>query len=146
MIQVIVNHIVVDLLHQFFDVAEGAAPDLVLRDEPEPALDLVEPAGVSGRVMNVVARVACQPGLDLGMLVRAVVVGDEVDVQTRWNIAVEMVKKREKFLMAMARLALGDDFAIEHVESGKQGGGAVAIIIVRYSLEVTQAHWQYRLG
>ena len=110
--QVIVRNIVVDLLHQFFDVAEGAAPDFVLRDEPEPTLDLVEPAGVSGRVMHVVARVACQPGLDLGMLVRAVVVGDEVDVQTRWHIAVEMVKKREKFLVTMTRLALGNHFAV----------------------------------
>src|SRR6185437_9952019 len=144
--QIIVSNIVVDLLNQLFDAVEGAAPDFLLGDEPEPALDLVEPAGVSGRVMNVVARMTGHPGLDLGMLVSAVVIGDEVDVQTRRNIAVEMVEKRQEFLMAMARLALSDHFAIEHVERGEQRRGAVAIIIVRYSFNVTQAHWQHRLA
>ena len=48
--------------------------------------------------------------------------------------------------MPMARLALCKHFAIEHVEGGEQGGGAVAIIIVRYAFEVTQAHRQQRLG
>src|SRR5215472_16868677 len=104
--QVIVRNIGVDFLHQLFDAAERAAPDCLLSDEPEPALDLIKPAGVSGRVMNVVARMARKPGLDLGMFVSAVVVGDEVDVQSRWNVAVEMVKKGKKFLMPMARLAL----------------------------------------
>src|SRR5262249_2577534 len=126
--QVIVRNIGVDFLHQLLDAAQRTAPDCLMSNKPQPALDLIEPAGVSGRVVNVVARMACQPGLDLGMFVSAVVVCDKVDVQSRWNIAVEMVKKRKKFLMAMARLALGDHFAIEHVERGEQGRGAMAII------------------
>jgi hypothetical protein len=34
---------------------------------------------------------------------------------------VEVVKEREKFLMAMARLALGNDRTIEHVERREHG-------------------------
>jgi hypothetical protein len=46
--------------------------------------------------------------------------------------------------MAMTRLAQRNDLAVQHVERGKQGGGAVAIIIVGNPLEITQAHWQNR--
>src|SRR5215472_7000542 len=130
--QVVVGDIGVDFLHQLLDAAEGAAADRLLSDEAEPALDLIEPAGVSGGVMNVVAPMTCQPALDLLMLVSAVVVGNEVDVKPGWNVAVEMIKKGEKFLMAMTGLALSDHLAIEHVERSEQGGGATAIIIVRY--------------
>ena len=55
--------------------------------------------------MEVVARLARQPGLNLGMLVRAVVVRDQMDIEPGWDAAVEVIKKREKFLVAMARLA-----------------------------------------
>ena len=41
---VVVGHVGVDLPHQFSDVAEGTAPDRLLGDKREPALDLVEPA------------------------------------------------------------------------------------------------------
>ena len=78
--QVVMGHIGIDLLHQLLDAAEGTAPDCLLRDESEPTLDLIEPAGVSGRVMNVVALMTCKPSFNFGMFVRAVVVGDEVDV------------------------------------------------------------------
>lgn len=43
-------------------------------DEPEPALDLVDPGGVGWRVVDVVSLTPGQPGFDLGMLVRGVVV------------------------------------------------------------------------
>jgi len=78
--QVVMSHIGIDLLHQLFDAAEGTAPDCLLSDESEPALDLIEPAGVSGRVMNVVALMTCQPGFYFGMFVSAVVIGDEMEV------------------------------------------------------------------
>ena len=71
--------ILVDLSHQFAHAAKRAAPDRVLGDEPEPALHLVEPAGVGRRVMDVVARVARQPGFDPRMFVGGVVVRDQMD-------------------------------------------------------------------
>jgi len=74
--------------------------------------------------VKVEAAVAHEPSVDIEMFVRGVVVGDQMDIQPRRNVAVEVIKKREKFLMAMTRLALGDDRTIEHVERGEQCGGA----------------------
>ncbi len=122
--QIIAGDIGVDFLHQLADAAERPASNSLLGDEAEPAFHLVEPTGVGWGVMDVVARPARQPGLNLGMLVGTVVVRDQVDVEPRRDAAVEVIKKREKFLMAMARFAQGNHFAIESIECSEQGGSA----------------------
>jgi hypothetical protein len=45
---------------------------------------------------------------------------------------VEVIKKADELLMPVARFALRDNRAIEHVERGEQGGGAVPVVVVRY--------------
>ena len=40
----------------------------------------------------------------------------------------------------MAGFALGDDRAVEHVEGGEQGGGAVALVVVSDALDVAEPH------
>ncbi len=62
--------------------------------------------------------------------------------ETPMDAAVEVIKKCEKFLVAMARLAQGDHFAIEGVECREQGGSAVAVVIVTYSFDIAQSHRQ----
>jgi len=42
---------------------------------------------------------------------------------------VEAIEKAEKLLMPMARFALRDDRAVEHLERREQGGGAVAKVV-----------------
>ena len=56
LVQIVISHLGVDFLDQLADPAKRAAPNYLLSDQPEPALDLVEPTGVGGRVMEVVAR------------------------------------------------------------------------------------------
>jgi hypothetical protein len=72
--------------------------------------------------VEVVARPARQPGLNLGMLVGTVVVRDQMEVDPGRDAAVKVVKKREKCLMAMARLTQGKHFALQGVEGREQGG------------------------
>jgi hypothetical protein len=60
--------ILAEFVRQFAYAAKLAAADRVLGDEREVALNLDWPAGIGRRVMNVVARVACQPRLDLECL------------------------------------------------------------------------------
>jgi hypothetical protein len=43
--------------------------------------------------MNVVARMAHQPGSQPGMLVGGIVVSDQMDIEVRRDIAVEVIEK-----------------------------------------------------
>ena len=72
--------IVVDGSFQLLDTMEYAAADALLGDEAEEAFHLVEPGGRGGREVHVVAWVAGEPCLDLGMLVRGIIVGNQVQV------------------------------------------------------------------
>ena len=103
---IVVRHVLVDLVHQFAHAAERAAPDCVLGDQREPALDLVEPAGISGGVMHVIARTASEPGFYPRMFVGGVVVGDQMNLEILRDVVIEVLKKGQKLLMPMARLAL----------------------------------------
>jgi len=47
-----VDDVLVDLVDHFAHAPKRAAPDGVLGDEPESALNLVEPTGVGRRVMD----------------------------------------------------------------------------------------------
>ena len=69
-----------------------------------------------------------------------------MDVEPGRDAAVEVIKKREKFLVAMARLTQGNHFAIKGIECREQGRSAVAVVIVRYSFDIAQPHRQHRLG
>ena len=140
------SDVLVDLLHQLAHAGERPAPNRLLGDKPEPALNLVEPTGVGRRVMDEEARMAREPGFYPWMFVGGVVVRDQMDFEVGRNVAVEVLKEREKFLMAMARLALRDDRTVEHVERRKQRGGAVSKVVVGYAFDISQPHRQYRLG
>jgi len=48
--------------------------------------------------------------------------------------------------VAMTGLALSDNRTVQDVECGKQGGGAVPIVIVGYPIDVSQPHRQHRLA
>ena len=63
---------------QFLDAAMNAAADLALGQKREPALDLIEPGGVGGSEVEVIARPPGKPGFDGRRLVGGVI------VQTRW--------------------------------------------------------------
>ena len=124
--EIVTGDVGVDLLHQFADAAERPAPNGLLGDEAKPALHLIEPTGIGRSVVDVVARPTRQPGLNLGMLVGAVVIRHQVDVEPGRDAAVKMIEKREKFLVAMARLTQGNHLAVKGIECREQGGGAVA--------------------
>ena len=96
--------------------------------------------------MHVVARSPGQPGLDLGMLVRAVVVDDEVDIECLGHAGLDVAQEGEELLVPVARAALGQDCAGGDVEGGEQGGGAVAHIVMGDALGIAEPHRQQRLG
>ena len=70
-----------DGIFQGARAAMGSAPDLLLRQLGEPALDLVDPGRVGGREVKVEPRVTSQPSMDQ----KALVVEDQVDLEVVWT-------------------------------------------------------------
>ena len=56
------------------------------------------------------------------------------------------LKAFEELAMPVAGHALADDCAVEHVESRKQGRGAVALVVMRHRPAAALLHRQPRLG
>jgi len=106
----------VDLFDQILDAAEGAAANGPLSDQAEPALHLIQPRRVCRGVVNVIEGSLGQPGAHLTMFVRGVVVHHQVHVELFRNTGVQLAQKREKLLMPVARLALGEDRTGGNVE------------------------------
>ena len=66
---------------QFLDAAVNTAADLALGQKREPALDLIEPGGVGGSEVKVIARPFGKPGFDRRRLVGGVIVHDQMDIE-----------------------------------------------------------------
>ena len=79
------------------------------RDVAEEALDHVQPRRRGRREVHVEARVLGQPLLHLGMLVRGVVVADQVQRLVLGRLAVDLAQELEPLAVAVPLLALGDD-------------------------------------
>lgn len=76
------------------------------------------------------ALMAAEPGTHLGVFVSGVVVEDDVDGLADRHLGVDAVEKADEFLMAMPLHVLADNGAVEHVESSKQCGRAMALVIM----------------
>jgi len=68
-------------LGEFLHDVERAATKALLGQISKPAFDPIEPGTGRGRKVQVKARVATQPTLNPGMLMGAVIVDDQVQVQ-----------------------------------------------------------------
>ena len=80
------------------------------------------------------------------MLVRGVVVEDDMDDLAGGDVGFDRIEKANEILMAMALHAAANDPAFRDVERGKQGGGAMALVIVRHCRAAALLHRQTGLG
>src|SRR5579864_6737180 len=95
-----------DFGHKFFDAAEGASTDSLLRDDVEPYFHLVEPGRVGRREVQVVTGACCQPALDARMLVGGIVINDQVHVKSLGYTGVHMPQEIQELLVTMTAFAL----------------------------------------
>ena len=70
-----------------------------------------------------------EPGADLVLLVRRVIVEDHVDGLVRGHLALDAVEEADELLMAVALHVLPDDRSIQNVERREQRGRAVAFVV-----------------
>ena len=80
------------------------------------------------------------------MLVGGIVVEDGVDRLVGWRRAFDGIEEADEFLMGMALHAAAEDNAIEGVEGGEQGGGAVPLVIMGHGPAFAGLHGQTRLS
>jgi len=92
------------------------------------------------------ARMAGEPSFDFGVLMGGVVIKDGVDRFVGRHRALDGVEEADEFLMGMALHATAEDDAIERVEGGKQGGRAVALVVMRHGPALAGLERQTRLG
>ena len=118
---------------------------MTLGDDREPALDLVQPRGIGGRVVDVVTPPIPEPGSHFRMLVGGVVIDDEMHVEVRRHIRIDMLEEGEELLVTMLSPALGQHLTIGNVESGEQRRRPVPDIIVGDALDVAEPERQDRL-
>lgn len=75
---------------------------------------------------------AIQPGADFRLLVCGIVVEDDVDGLICGHFSLDGIEEADELLMPMALQVTADHRAIEGVERGEQGSGAVALVVVRH--------------
>ena len=86
-----------------------------------------------------------QPLLHLGMLVRVVVVADQIDLTTRVGLR-DRVEKSDELNVRVAREAAAVDLATRDLEGCEQAGRSVALVVVGHPRREYLAQGQDRLG
>src|SRR5580698_10221994 len=76
------------------------------------------------------------------MLVRCVIIDNEMNVQLRRNTLVQAPEKREKLLMPMSRFTFREYRASRDIQRRKQRGCPVTNIVMRDAFDVAKHHGQ----
>ena len=97
--------VLLDSRLQFGDALEHTAANAVLGNQAEKAFDLIDPRGGGRGEVHVKARMPFEPGLNLGVLVGGVVVGDQVHGEVLRCLSIDAAQEFEPFLMPVSRHA-----------------------------------------
>ena len=124
---VVLGDVAVDRGLQIDDRVEAGALEPAPGERREEGLDRVQPRARGGGEVEHPARMAPEPLDDLGVLVAAVVVEDRVDHLAGRHRPLDGVQKADELLVPVALHAAAEHGALEHVERGEQGGGAMAL-------------------
>src|ERR1019366_3656853 len=91
---------------------EDATADGLVVQVSEPPLDKIHPTGACGDEVRHEPRIPFQPGLPLRVLVRPVVVHDQVQRNIAGEFGVEPAQESQKLLVPVSLMAFADDLAL----------------------------------
>lgn len=131
---------------EFAHALEGTAANAPRGNLGEEPFHQVQPRRASGGEVYVPVRAPGEPVPDLGCLMGAVVVHDQVNVQAIRNVGFDGFEEFEELLLPVAAMTGTDNFACRHVQGGKQRGRTVTDVIVASAFGVARRHGQERLG
>ena len=112
----------------------------------EEVFDGIEPGTRCRREMEDPTGMSLEPGHDLGMFMRAIVVEDDMDHLACRHLTFDGVEEADELLMPVLLHTPADHRAVENVESSEQRGGAVAFVIVGHRLAFAGLERQAWLG
>ena len=112
-------NVLLDNTNQRRDIVKATPADLFLGQFTEPPLHHVQPGSGCRREVELEAWMPTEPGPDARMLVGAVIIHDEVELQVGRCLAIDFLEESNELLVSMTRHAVPYDFAIEHTECGK---------------------------
>jgi hypothetical protein len=113
-----------------------AALDLLVSEQREPALDLVKPGGAGRGEVELMARVAGEPGLDGRRLAGGVVVEHEMNFEIGRHGLLNRGEEFAEFDGAVTLVAAADDLTGGDVQGGEQRGRAVTLVIMAAPLDL----------
>lgn len=87
--------------------------------------------------MHVDAFMFFQPCLHFWMLVRGVVIDDQMQLKMFGRFSIDLLEKFQPFLMPVLALNGADQASLEIIQRSEQGDGAMADIIVRLCADMT---------
>jgi hypothetical protein len=133
---------------QLLNDMERAAMQALLGRITESALEQVQPRARGGREVQVKARMATRPTLDIEMLMGRVVVYDQLQVPLGGRLVVDPLQETDELLVLVLRDEAADDRTVQRRKGGKQYSGEVTRINKGVlSCRSTPLHlWQPRLG
>ena len=87
--------VIVDRGNQFCFATEYAAAYSLIGEITEESLNHVEPGSAGRREMHLKSRMTSEPTLNFGMLVRSIVIGDQMDLQVTWRLGIDETQEPE---------------------------------------------------
>ena len=131
---------------QLRHAAKAAAADTFVGDFAEPPLHHVQPGTRSWDEVQMEPWMSPEPRLHARVLVGRVIVHDDMQIEFGRGLDVDLLEETDELLMPMARHAVANHLAVEHAEGRKQGGRAVALVVVRHRPTAAFLHWKTGLG
>src|SRR5215471_11959692 len=96
--------------------------------------------------MQMEAWMTQQPAMEYWRLVSPVVIQDEMHVELRWHLGVDVVQEFSELRRAMPPMHFADDSAGRDVQGSKQRGRPVTRVVMRPPFSLTWPHRQDRLS
>ena len=106
----------------------------------EPSFNQVQPGGTGRGKMKVKMRMFAQPLFDIGMIMRTIVIQDQVKVHSLGGLTIYLSQKFQEFHISMSWVTGADYFSIQDMESRKQTGRPIALIIMGHGRTTSFLH------
>jgi hypothetical protein len=126
-------------IDQFFHTFEDTSTDTPGSHDAKPSLNLVHPRRPGWSKMQMKPTMFIKPLGHPFVLVRAIVIQDQVQVFVCGGLFIQSAQELQKFLMAMASVTIPNNFSRCHVQSSKQTGCPIPDIIVSMPLHLSRS-------